>query len=209
MSVRTALVPLPDGSQRYQSSVVHIHKCRFLEQTACANICNHVCKIPTQTFFKEKWGLPLYMRPDFDTLSCDMVFGQEPPPVHEDPAMAQSCLKLCAPPATVQCLGNRSCLTHPHRRQGGQCREQGSKRTLLAGWDCCSTRQHRRQAQCTARLMRAFALSARDSNQPLHAERVRLRSQARGCASTQQTRRTLPCQSARRCRPRPCPVRCA
>lgn len=36
------------------------------------------------------------MTPDFQTLSCDMVFGQPPPPIQQDPAYAQPCLSACS-----------------------------------------------------------------------------------------------------------------
>lgn len=32
---------------------------------------------------------------DFDDLSCEMIFGQEPPAITEDPAFKQPCYKLC------------------------------------------------------------------------------------------------------------------
>lgn len=32
---------------------------------------------------------------DFDDMSCEMVFGQEPPATAEDPAFKQPCYKLC------------------------------------------------------------------------------------------------------------------
>jgi hypothetical protein len=35
------------------------------------------------------------MKPDFQTLSCDMVFGQAPPPIDQDEAYTQSCLSQC------------------------------------------------------------------------------------------------------------------
>ena len=49
------------------------------------------CKLPTQAFFTEEFGLPLTMNPNFEDLSCDMVFGAPPPPLELDPAAAQAC----------------------------------------------------------------------------------------------------------------------
>lgn len=52
-------------------------------------------QVPTQNFFTDDFGLPLTMKPDFQTLSCDMIFGQAPPPIEQDEAYSQSCLSQC------------------------------------------------------------------------------------------------------------------
>lgn len=70
-------------SKRSQKSMVYIHKCRYLEASNCTGMCVNMCKKPTETFFKETFGLPLYMEPEFSDGSCKMVFGQEPPPEEE------------------------------------------------------------------------------------------------------------------------------
>jgi hypothetical protein len=31
------------------------------------------------------------MKPNFEDLSCEMIFGQAPPPLEEDPALQQPC----------------------------------------------------------------------------------------------------------------------
>lgn len=36
--------------------------CRYLEGSACVGTCVNMCKIPTETFFTESFGLPLYMK---------------------------------------------------------------------------------------------------------------------------------------------------
>ena len=37
------------------------------------------------------------MNPNFEDLSCDMIFGQVPPPIETDPALSQPCFKIhCA-----------------------------------------------------------------------------------------------------------------
>ena len=53
--------------------------------------CVNMCKMPTQTFFTEDFGLPLTMKPNFDDLSCEMIFGQLPPPLEQDEAYLQPC----------------------------------------------------------------------------------------------------------------------
>lgn len=84
-----------DGRVRSQPSAVHIQKCRYLEESQCVGMCVNMCKLPTQTFFTEKFGIPLTMTPNFEDLSCEMVFGQMPPPVKSDEAMEQPCLSTC------------------------------------------------------------------------------------------------------------------
>ncbi|KAJ6352352.1 hypothetical protein OIU76_001550 [Salix suchowensis] len=78
-----------------EKNVVHIKKCRFLEETNCAGMCTNLCKIPSQTFIMHSLGMPVDMVPNFDDMSCEMIFGQEPPAITEDPAFKQPCYKLC------------------------------------------------------------------------------------------------------------------
>ncbi|NJM98938.1 MAG: DUF4033 domain-containing protein [Phormidesmis sp. RL_2_1] len=85
-----------DGSVRSQPSAVQIKKCRYLEESQCVGMCVNMCKLPTQTFFTEKFGIPLTMTPNFEDLSCKMVFGQMPADAIADPAMTESCLKECS-----------------------------------------------------------------------------------------------------------------
>ena len=84
-----------DGVVRSQPSAVEIQKCRYLEDSQCVGMCVNMCKLPTQDFFTEKFGIPLTMTPNFDDLSCTMVFGQQPPSLGEDEATAQGCLHDC------------------------------------------------------------------------------------------------------------------
>ncbi|GFR45906.1 hypothetical protein Agub_g7362 [Astrephomene gubernaculifera] len=84
----------PNGETRRQRSVVHIKKCRYLEASGCVGMCVNMCKVPTQTFFTDEFGLPLTMNPDFEDLSCDMIFGQAPPPLEADPVYTQPCFAV-------------------------------------------------------------------------------------------------------------------
>lgn len=53
--------------------------------------------MPTQAFFTNEFGLPLKMNPNFEDLSCEMVFGQLAPPIEEDEAYGQPCfLNQCS-----------------------------------------------------------------------------------------------------------------
>ncbi|KAK3434142.1 beta-carotene isomerase D27, chloroplastic [Eucalyptus grandis] len=74
-----------------QKSGVHIKKCRYLENSGCVGMCVNMCKIPTQDFFTNEFGLPLTMIPNFEDMSCEMVYGQAPPPFEEDPVSKQPC----------------------------------------------------------------------------------------------------------------------
>ncbi len=85
----------PDGVVRSQSSAVQIQKCRYLEDSQCVGMCVNMCKLPTQTFFTNKFGIPLTMTPNFEDLSCTMVFGQMPLEPADDEAFSQSCLSEC------------------------------------------------------------------------------------------------------------------
>lgn len=78
-----------------EKNVVYIKKCRFLEETNCVGMCTNLCKIPSQEFIKEKFGMPLTMVPNFEDLSCEMIFGQDPPPDADDPALKQPCYQIC------------------------------------------------------------------------------------------------------------------
>eukprot|EP00899_Mesostigma_viride_P004820 jgi/Mesvir1/14339/Mv09747-RA.1 len=78
-----------------QKSTVHIKKCRYLEESGCTGMCVNLCKMPTQTFFTEQLGMPVTMNPNFEDLSCDMIFGLVPPPLDEDPVSKQPCFATC------------------------------------------------------------------------------------------------------------------
>ncbi|XP_028123029.1 beta-carotene isomerase D27, chloroplastic-like isoform X2 [Camellia sinensis] len=78
-----------------ERNVTHIKKCRLLEESNCVGMCINLCKMPTQTFIKDYLGMPLNMVPNYDDMSCDMIYGQDPPPATEDPAFEQPCYNLC------------------------------------------------------------------------------------------------------------------
>ncbi|CAL9111961.1 hypothetical protein MUK42_01220 [Musa troglodytarum] len=74
-----------------QRSGVQIKKCRYLENSGCVGMCVNMCKLPTQDFFTNEFGLPLTMNPNFEDMSCEMVYGQVPPAFEEDPVSKQPC----------------------------------------------------------------------------------------------------------------------
>jgi hypothetical protein len=94
------------GLVKLQTSQVHIQKCRYLEQSNCVGMCINMCKLPTQTFFTEGFGIPLTMTPNFEDFSCEMVFGQAPPPLEQEDCAQQPCLAVSCPsasPAATPC----------------------------------------------------------------------------------------------------------
>ncbi|BBC24349.1 DUF4033 domain-containing protein [Pseudanabaena sp. ABRG5-3] len=99
--VAEAEIDLVDGTVRSQPSAVHIKKCRYLVDSGCVGMCVNMCKVPTQTFFTEEFGIPLTMTPNFEDLSCKMIFGQLPPDPEVDPAYEQSCLEYQCPTASL------------------------------------------------------------------------------------------------------------
>ncbi|EPS65195.1 hypothetical protein M569_09583, partial [Genlisea aurea] len=78
-----------------ERNVVHITKCRVLEGTKCIGICTNMCKMPCQSFIKESLGMPINIVPNFDEMSCEMVFGEDPPPESSDPAFSAPCYERC------------------------------------------------------------------------------------------------------------------
>lgn len=47
-----------------------------MQESGCVGMCVNLCKSPTEHFFTQELGMPLYMKPNFETLECEMVFGQ-------------------------------------------------------------------------------------------------------------------------------------
>ncbi|XP_076932113.1 beta-carotene isomerase D27, chloroplastic-like [Bidens hawaiensis] len=80
---------------RKERNVVHITKCRFLEEGNCVGMCTNLCKMPTQEFIKKNLGIGVNMVPNFDDMSCEIIFGQDPPAQEDDPAFKEPCYKLC------------------------------------------------------------------------------------------------------------------
>lgn len=99
--VTQAEVDLADGTMRSQPSGVKIEKCRYLAESGCVGMCVNMCKVPTQEFFTQKFGIPLTMTPNFEDLSCQMVFGQLPPDPTADDAYKQPCLAHQCPTARL------------------------------------------------------------------------------------------------------------
>jgi Beta-carotene isomerase D27-like, C-terminal len=96
-----AEIEAADGTVRLQPSAVQIVKCRYLADSGCVGMCVNMCKVPTQEFFTTKFGIPLTMTPNFEDLSCKMIFGRFPDLPTDDEAYSQSCLQQQCPTATA------------------------------------------------------------------------------------------------------------
>lgn len=79
-----------------QRRKVKLKRCRYLEASGCKSQCVNLCKVPTQNFFTNELGLPLTMVPNYEDLSCELIYGQVPPPLEEDTAFQQPCFTGCA-----------------------------------------------------------------------------------------------------------------
>ena len=93
--VQEATITNLDGSTHNQRSMVHIEKCRYLEQSQCVGMCVNMCKLPTQKFFTDDFGIPVTLVPNFEDYSCDMTFGQIPPDLTTEDAYREKCLTAC------------------------------------------------------------------------------------------------------------------
>ena len=85
----------PNGERVVQNSGVHIERCRYLAESGCVGMCVNLCKAPCQAFFTDELGMPLTMEPNFEDMSCKMIFGKMPLPLEQDPVYQQACLKEC------------------------------------------------------------------------------------------------------------------
>ncbi len=74
-------VRAPNEQPQWQQSGVRIQQCRYLAETQCAALCMNLCKHPTEQFFREQFGIPLTMTPNFADFSCEMVFGTPAHPI--------------------------------------------------------------------------------------------------------------------------------
>ena len=93
-----SLVDLDDETEHLgdgDGQLLLVHRCRFLEEAACASVCVNVCKMPTQAFFNEEMGVPMRMEPDYETLECRFKFGVPPTAADEADARAVACFAAC------------------------------------------------------------------------------------------------------------------
>jgi len=83
------------SDRRSKGGGLLVKRCRVLEQSNCKGICAKMCKVPTERFFAERWGIPLSMEPNFETGECQLRFGVEPMNIEEDLTIPSGCLNRC------------------------------------------------------------------------------------------------------------------
>jgi hypothetical protein len=93
---------------------VLVERCAVLEHGGCKGLCLHMCKIPTERMFAARWGLPLTMRPNFETYECQLSFGLAPLPIDLDPYIPIGCLSHCPAAGAI----------HGDARLAGQAQDQ-------------------------------------------------------------------------------------
>jgi len=69
-------------------------RCIFLQESDCKGMCLNYCKLPAQELFEEL-GVPLYVKPNFETQECSWSFGDQAPPPAEDPTWPRGCVVSC------------------------------------------------------------------------------------------------------------------
>jgi len=74
---------------------VKAERCRFLETSNCASICVNSCKVPSQEWLKDDFGVDLHIQPNYDDFTCRWHFGRPPPPLYEDEAVMVPCFTKC------------------------------------------------------------------------------------------------------------------
>ncbi len=74
---------------------IKAERCRFLETSSCASVCVNSCKVPSQEWLKDDFGMDLHIQPNYDDFSCVWSFNKEPPPLEEDAAILVPCFTNC------------------------------------------------------------------------------------------------------------------
>lgn len=78
-----------------KGQLLHVCRCRYLEETRCASICVNTCKMPTQAFFNSDMSVPLTIVPNYETLACEFKFGITPSVADEADARNVACFAEC------------------------------------------------------------------------------------------------------------------
>ena len=74
---------------------VKAERCRFVETTGCASVCVNTCKVPSQEWLLEDFGMPMHIQPNYDDFSCKWEFSKPAPPLEEDEAVMVPCFSQC------------------------------------------------------------------------------------------------------------------
>mmetsp|Transcript_42219 Transcript_42219/g.99103 ORF Transcript_42219/g.99103 Transcript_42219/m.99103 type:complete len:400 (+) Transcript_42219:108-1307(+) len=95
---RNVLPFLPQTIRVPQS--VKAERCRFLENSQCASVCVNTCKVPSQEWLRDDFGMEIHIQPNYDDFSCRWKFGVKAPPLAEDEAVMVPCFTKC--PSTIR-----------------------------------------------------------------------------------------------------------
>eukprot|EP00439_Symbiodinium_sp_Y106_P002964 s2434_g1.t1 len=101
-SWRSVLPFLPESVRVPQT--VKAERCRFLESANCASVCVNTCKVPSQGWLTDDFGMKLHIQPNYDDFSCRWKFGVEAPPLEEDEAVMVPCFTTCPSECDPRCL---------------------------------------------------------------------------------------------------------
>lgn len=93
---------------------IKAERCRFIESTGCASVCVNSCKVPSQEWLFEDFGMPMHIQPNYDDFSCKWEFGKVPPPLEEDEAVLVPCFSQC----DSAFKGERDAVKQVMRREG-------------------------------------------------------------------------------------------
>ena len=104
-------VPVPDSLRKLGlpdtlrvPQAIRSERCRFIEATGCASVCVNTCKVPSQEWLFEDFGMPMHIQPNYDDFSCSWKFNVEPPPLEEDEAVLVPCFAQCPSEYKVRSL---------------------------------------------------------------------------------------------------------
>jgi hypothetical protein len=87
---------------------VLVQRCKVLEQGGCKGLCVNMCKLPTERFFSHRWGTPVTLSPNFETLQCQLSFGVAPPPEEEVANLLPAgCLEGCGLATALSSRGDK------------------------------------------------------------------------------------------------------
>jgi len=74
---------------------IKAERCRFLEAAQCASVCVNSCKVPSQEWLGDDFGLDLHIQPNYSDFSCVWSFGKPAPPLADDEALMVPCFTKC------------------------------------------------------------------------------------------------------------------
>jgi hypothetical protein len=111
-----------------------VEKCKSLQASGCKGrrsetspkltfnvviikgLCVNQCKVPVESFIRRVMGIPLAVKPNFETQECQWSFGEVPVPLEDDPTIPSPCLTSCPSRSDVKLS---HCQAQRKRRRSG------------------------------------------------------------------------------------------